>query len=236
MERNPYRFAELDILRGIAISMVVIFHLFFDLDYLGIIENGMYEGAWLIFQRTAATLFVLAAGISIVLSESRNREGYLHHARRALFLGIIALVITVATWIYPHDGFIIFGILHFLALSILIAPLFFRFRAWNALIALFVIAAGFSLWQVDSPYLVWLGLTYPGFYTLDYFPLLPWFGVFLVGVSIAYGLYSNNTRRFDLKINEKNTLVRFLSYLGRNTLLIYLVHQPVIIAILLLIR
>ena len=90
MQINNERFLEIDFLRGIGIVMVVIFHLFFDFDYFGILQNEMYEGSWLIFQRSTASLLILVFGISLVLSYDRVKDKienpFLKFGKRALFV------------------------------------------------------------------------------------------------------------------------------------------------------
>ena len=85
----------------------------------------------------------------------------------------------------------------------------------------------------DFPWLLWLGFTPHNYYTLDYFPLLPWFGFVLLGIFVGSRLYAGNERRFGLTVGGDNRAVEGLRYLGRRSLLIYFVHQPVIIAVLL---
>ena len=221
------RIAIVDAIRGLAILMMVAYHILFDLDYLGIADIDLHWLPILLFQRTTGSLFILVAGISMVLSESRNREGYPRHFRRAVILGAVAACITLVTWIYPHERYITFGIIHFLAVSALIAPLFFRLGRYNIALALIAIAAGLVLNGMDTEaqWLFPLGLANPGYTALDYYPLLPWFGVILLGIYAGQKLF--------LKEIAWGGMPGWLTFMGRNSLAIYLIHQPVLIGIML---
>jgi uncharacterized membrane protein len=224
------RLTEVDALRGVAITMMVAYHIIFDINYFGIAPVDLYSLPLVLFQRVTGSLFLLLVGVSLTLSESRNKEGYMRHLRRGLWFGAVALCITAATWVFPHEGFITFGIIHLIALSTLIAPFFFRFGRLNAVIGLLAIAIGMMMVgvQTDSHYLFWLGLTYPGYTALDYYPLLPWFGVILMGM--AAGGIAFPSGKPALSAPWKDTIVaKGLAFLGRNSLAIYLAHQPLIV-------
>ncbi len=239
--QNSWRFFEIDFLRGIGIIMVVIFHLFFDLDYFGILPNEMYEGSWLIFQRSAASILILVFGISLVLSYERAKDGvdnlFAKFGKRALYLAGIALLITAATWVYPHKGFIVFGIIHFLAVATILGYFFLRFYYVNLLlgIATVIIGLQFSELTVNTNLLFWLGLSFKGFYTLDYFPIFPWFGIVLIGMFFGKRFYVYSKRSLKSGLGQSR-ITTIISYIGRNSLVIYLAHQPIIIGILQIIR
>ncbi|MEZ5334155.1 MAG: heparan-alpha-glucosaminide N-acetyltransferase domain-containing protein [Methanolobus sp.] len=86
----------------------------------------------------------------------------------------------------------------------------------------------------DYPWLLWIGIKPYGFYT-DYFPLIPWFGVVLLGIFTGNSLYPDYKRSFRMCDCGNNTVVKTLVYLGKKSLLIYLVHQPVIVGLLVLV-
>lgn len=222
------RITEVDALRGIGIVLMIVYHFFYDLEYFGMADINLYGLGWTLFQRFIAVIFLSVVGISLVLSERRNREGYARHAKRALKLGAVALLITAGTWVYPHDGFIMFGIIHFIALATFIGPFFFRFKAWNVVLAALIIIAGFytSTIFTDSKYLFWLGILYPGYHALDHYPLLPWFGVVLLGIYAGQRLFIEGKRTNSPGMDK-------LAFLGRNSLLIYLIHQPIMVGALL---
>ncbi|MFN7990618.1 MAG: heparan-alpha-glucosaminide N-acetyltransferase [Candidatus Micrarchaeia archaeon] len=221
------RIVIVDALRGWAILMMVAYHIIFDIDYFGIGSIDLHSLPLLLFQRATGSLFLLLAGVSIQLSERGNTEGYAHHLKRGLRLAGIAILITIATWIYPHEGFITFGIIHLIALSTIIAPFFLRFGKLNALFGACVVALGMLAagMQSDSHQLFWLGLTYPGYTALDYYPLLPWFGVVLMGLCAGAVFFPHGEEARGSWIESR------LAVLGRNSLLIYLVHQPLIVGI-----
>jgi uncharacterized membrane protein len=222
------RIAAVDALRGIAILLMIVYHFFFDLDFFGFIDINLFDAGWLIFQRSVAVLFLLVVGISLTLSESKNKEGYKRHAKRGLRLAGVAMLITAATWIYPHKGFIMFGIIHFIAAATLIAPFFLRFGWKNVLLGLVIILAGFYVdtLRTDSTYLFWLGIVYPGYQPLDHYSIIPWLGIVLIGI------YAGK-RLLQQKSIGMPGWAGGLAFLGRHALLIYLIHQPILIGALL---
>jgi uncharacterized membrane protein len=236
------RYPEIDVARGIAIVMMIIFHTLFDLNFFGIAAVNVATGFWRYFAYATASLFLLIVGISLTISRARAAPHLTNRGLTKKFLlrgaGIFCcgLLVTVATWWYLRDGFVIFGILHLIGVSVMIAPLFFRFRQWNAVIGLLVIAAGWNISTVSGPiWLLPLGLHPPAFWSVDYTPLLPWFGLVLIGLAAGELLYPGGERRFSMPSPLPPAAVSALTLLGRNSLVIYLVHQPVILAVLFLV-
>jgi uncharacterized membrane protein len=224
------RIGLIDAARGLAVLMMVVYHLIFDLGYFGIMQVDLQFLPILLFQRLIGSTFLIVAGISMWLSEERNHS-YEKHFQRFLKLASVAIAITLATWIYPHEAFITFGIIHIMAVSALIGPFFFRLGKWNVLIGLALIVIG-SLppgLESGSPYLFWLGLPSPQYTALDYYPLIPWFGMILIGIYLGQMFYAARDRiKVSLPLQER------LEWVGRNSLTIYIAHQPLIIAILFL--
>lgn len=227
------RIWEIDFLRGLAIILMVGYHLLFDLgDFAGLkkflgFSTDLELTGWVIAQNFFAGLFVLISGISSTFS--RN------NLRRFLKFLTVALLITVATYIFDKSSVILFGIIHCLAASVLIYTLIFQKSkpatrvAWGSLILLlgFFMPIIKKALILHTNWLLPLGLHKPTFASLDYFPLVPWFGIFLIGTALGQWLYA-----------EKKSLIRrplpetFINWCGRHSLWIYLLHQPVIMGIL----
>ncbi len=128
------RFFEIDLLRGIAIAMMVLFHTLFDLFWFGIYPVTVTSGFWQYFTFGTATLFLLVVGISFTISYARAARRlapvplYLKFLKRGAGIFALGLLVTLATWLYLGEGFIVFGILHLIGVSIILAPLFFPVR------------------------------------------------------------------------------------------------------------
>ena len=240
VESPKVRFWEVDLLRGVAIVLMVLYHLVFDLNYFAVYDIEVSSGFWLTVARAAASLFLLLVGLSLTLSHSRaqllgqeDRFFFRLLTRSAWILGL-ALGITIVTYLFIGRGFIIFGVLHLIGLSLLLAYPFLRLQRANFIFGLLFILLGAYLQtiSVGFPWLLWLGLTPPDFYSVDYFPVFPWFGVILVGMGLGSQLYPGYRRRIPVRDISQSPFVRALAFLGRNSLVVYLVHQPVMIAIL----
>jgi uncharacterized membrane protein len=224
------RIIEVDALRGVAIILMVIYHFLFDLNYFGLVNIAIMCMPLVIFQRIIGVIFVGLVGVSIILSEKNNKFGYKTHFWHGLKILNFAILITAATWLYPHEGFVTFGVLHMIALSIFIAPFFFRFsKKQNLLIGIIIIIVGIwlNLQSTDLKLIFWLGLPYPEYAALDFYPMMPWFGVVLIGMAIGEALYP----KAKSLIGFKSEKLEKLAYLGKRSLAIYLIHQIILIGL-----
>jgi len=232
------RFREIDAARGIAILMMIVFHTVFDIGFFKIADVNVSTGFWRWFAMATASLFLVLVGTSLVVSHARSDADLSGFALIKKFLyrgaGIFALglLVTLVTWLYLREGFIIFGILHLIGVSVMLSPFFFRFGKYNIFLGLLCIAAGFFIGSIRGPvWLLPLGIVPASFGSVDYTPLIPWFGVVLAGMGIGEFLYSGGVRRFSMP-HLPELPVQLCAFLGMHSLVIYLVHQPVIILLL----
>jgi uncharacterized membrane protein len=232
------RLGEIDGARGIAILMMVLFHTLFDISFFHIAPVNVETGFWRFFAYATATLFLVVVGISLVVSHARARSNLSGFplAKKFLFRGAVifalGLLATLVTWWYLRDGYIIFGILHLIGVAVMLSPLFFRFRHYNLVLGLAVVVTGWLIAGLSGP--VWLlpfGIQPAAFTSVDYTPLFPWFGVVLIGMGIGEFLYGGGVRHFTAPVVPA-LVTAPLAFLGRHSLVIYLVHQPVIILLL----
>ncbi len=222
----------IDSLRGIAIVMMVIFHFAFNLDYLDIKSIALYSGFWLVFVRIIQFLFLGLVGVSLYLSYQNQKtyRSFLHfQMKRAVKLFAVALLITVVTYFVVPEAYIRFGVIHFISVAIAIGALFVRFpRVLTVLMILIPIpAALFSEIVLNTPLLLPIGIVPRGFFTVDYFPLFPWLSIVFAGIVAAYLL-----DYFKLLKNAfySKRLV-FLEKIGKKSLWIYLIHQPILLGL-----
>ena len=222
--------------RGIAIIMMVGFHLLFDLEYFGLIDIPLYEGTLGLFAFSIGTLFLLVVGISLHLSYEAVRGRMDRAGIRLKYFGRgtgvfgLGLLITAFTYLAIGNGFIVFGVLHLIGLSIILAIPFLG--RWELSLGAGALALAGGVILADHsypfPWLLWLGLRPEVFYTLDYFPVLPWFGVVLIGTSLGYAFFPHRTRRFRVASSPPARPISALAFLGRYSLVIYFLHQIVI--------
>ena len=226
------RIAALDAFRGIAIVAMIAYHFCFDLRHFGVIRwDFEHDIRWLSARTAILSSFLLIAGISAVLAR-RNAASDARWLRHVLTIGAAALLVTVGSALVFPNSFIWFGVLHAIAVSLLLArPLIDRSRAAIA-IGVVIIAAGLALSSphFDNRLLGWLGFMTGKPVTEDYVPLFPWSGVLLLGIAAGHWL---NARGF-ATIAPLARAPRMLQFLGRHGLVVYLVHQPILFGLLML--
>lgn len=176
-------------------------------------------------------------GVSLVLAHSTtfNKHKFL---KRLLILVLAALLITVVSWFIFPGAFIYFGILHSIAVASILGVLFLRVPAILTLMmgVLILVAPIFvSSSDFDTRWLAWIGFFQTPPPSNDFIPVFPWMGLALIGLVVTKFVQLNLIFiHLNFKLND-NLLIRGLNWCGRYSLLIYLVHQPILLAIVLLI-
>jgi uncharacterized membrane protein len=235
---------EIDALRGVAIVMMVVYHLLWDLQGLGSYKIDVYHGFWHGWQLATASLFIGLSGLSQSLRyQSQVQKGqrdYRPFLWRGLSVFSWALVISIVTYLFDPRFYIQWGILHLIGFSMLVAYPLLRFRWLNLFLglALLGIAQLVPVLNLNFTWFGWLGLDATPRLAFDFFPVIPWMGLALVGVFVGNLLYaggavagaSGGARRFSLPELGGAFPMRGLRLLGQNSLLIYLLHQLVLIA------
>lgn len=238
------RLWEIDTLRGMAVITMIIFHLRWDLSFFGALPplDLSFGRFWFLFQRYTAISFVLLVGLSLTLKRAgleRNKvpagKQFISYLKQGLWIFGWGMVVTLVFWA-SGVGAVHFGVLHLIGFSIIAAFPLLRFKWLNlALWALLFVLGRVIISQqihLNRLWLVWLGI-YPMIYRVDdYFPVIPWFGVVLLGVFFGNLLYPAGRRVVLLPDWGDVAPVRGLRFIGRHTLPIYLLHQPVLIALL----
>lgn len=221
------RLAGLDAARGLAVLAMFVFHFIWDLGYFGYIDAGFpYSRGVKAFGHGTAFAFLFIAGLCLVLAREKGAGWRLFWRRLALVGGAAALV-SAGTYVAFPQSFVFFGILHCIAASSLLAAPFL-FLPWPAALAAAAVAVAAPLFLqhavFDARWLQWVGLSTLTPLTNDYRPLLPWAGALLLGVAAMKAAKPGRARASGL------APLRSLAFLGRHSLLLYLVHQPALFA------
>lgn len=228
------RFAVIDMARGVAIIAMVAYHLCWDLSYFRFIAADVgYDPAWVLLARSILAVFLFLAGVSLVLGHGSGIR-WRRFWRRWIFVLLGALAISVATYFAFPQSFVYFGVLHAIALFSLMGLAFVRTPLWLAIaVAAVVIALPFfysdplfnekawswlGFWQVPPP-------------ANDLVPVFPWFGAVLLGIIAMRLVLVGGWSSPLAAIAPSGRLPRLLAFLGRWSLLIYLVHQPILLGL-----
>ena len=229
---GPGRYCGMDTLRGLCCILMAGFHLTYALvTYHGAAPVLLATPWAFALQRISSCGFILLSGMSCRLSHSNGKRG--------LFTLACALLLTGVSFLWNDP--IRFGILHFLGAACLlyplVSPLLHRLPpapAAIALLAAYLLAGQHFPAAVTTPYLFPLGLVAPTFTSSDYYPLLPFFFLFLIGSCLMALLEQDRAEPLRRRFLE-NFRIPLIEDFGRNALLFYVLHQPLIIALLALI-
>ncbi len=228
------RYQLLDIARGLAILAMVVFHIGWDLYYFGLSNTDVTtELGWVLFQKAILSSFLLLVGAGLVLAHGRGVR-WERFWRRFGILVCAALLVTAGTyWMFP-EFFVFFGVLHAIALFSLLGLAFLRVPTW-LLLVLGVAVIGADLFYSDPMFssreLGWIGFWPTSPPTSDVVPIFPWFGVVLLGMAGMRLILGSPLATGLRELQSPQPAARGLAVLGRWSLLVYLVHQPILIAL-----
>jgi len=220
------RLGGLDAVRGLAVVAMVAYHFAFDLAYFRVTTQNFYRDPFWLHSRTAIlSSFLLIAGISLVLAQNtpQGRARFRVHVAR---VAACAVAVTAGSYLVFPRSFIWFGVLHAIALSlVMIRPL--AGRPWLALgVGIAVVIAGNAITSpaFDSRALGWIGFVTAKPITEDYVPVFPWTGVMLIGIAAGHVLL----RHGFAGVAPLARLPAMLRWLGRHSLAVYMLHQPLL--------
>jgi len=222
------RSLNLDLYRALGIVLMVLFHLTYDLDYFGLISVDMTGVPFLIHLRTfIVAIFMSAVGMSlyIVYAKKFDRQKYL---RRQVMLGAAAVMVSVVTYLLFPDTWVYFGVLHMILIASVLGPPFTQIPNISGFLGIVFIVLYATDLVTMHPLFVQLQplLHLPAYHTEDLAPFIPWFGVVLLGIFIRHHGW---LERLLLPRSERSIK---LSWLGRHSLAIYLLHQPILFLLL----
>ncbi len=225
------RIWEIDFFRGLLIPGMILIHIVYDAVYLYRLWDWPYPEWYILLQDNYGAAFVLLSGICVTLGSSSFRRGI------TVFAG--GMICTLVTWgmyalgLAERSIIIYFGVLHCIGVCMMLWTGFCRCP--NGVLAglgiVLAVLGQYLRYQVfDFPWLVVLGFPFAGFSSSDYYPLLPNLGYFLVGAALGRCLYSQKRTRFP-HVSTQNPVIRGLTFCGRHSLPIYLLHQPILSAV-----
>jgi uncharacterized membrane protein len=228
------RFAGIDALRGFAVAQMIVYHFIYDLNYFGWLHLAMTRNQpWIGWRTAIVTQFLLLVGVSLVLRHA-FKPTWSDFWRRWLQIAGAALLVSAGSWWVFRDRFIYFGILHFIAVALILARLLVPLGRANILLGVIALLVGllFKNALFDPAELNWIGfMTYKP-HTEDYVPLFPWLGITLIGVGLGASWRSTGFAITPALRGFNAAPPRLLVFLGIWALTVYLVHQPLLLGLL----
>ncbi len=231
------RYPLVDALRGVAIVLMIAYHFTFDLTYYRVLHIDFnHTPFWLGARAFIVSLFLGLVGVSLHLATARGLNTR-HYFRRLLMLVVCAALVSLASYqLFPRT-YIYFGILHFIAVASVLGLAFTRVYWINLLVGIALIATGLLYHDAlfDSRLLGSIGFMTFKPHTEDYVPLIPWFGVVLFGIFLGKLFFARSPAPAFVRWHSTQPLARLLAFGGRHSLLIYMLHQPVLLGVLYLV-
>lgn len=235
---NTQRFTAVDSLRGLAMVWMTIFHFSFDLANAGYTQQNFYADPVWTWQRTGIlSLFLLCAGAGQAIAVAQGQSWGRFWRRWGQIAGC-ALLVSLGSWFMFPQSYIYFGVLHGMAVMLIVARLTACWGRWLWLAGAIAIATKFiassaistgamPLFFNEKPF-NWLGWISRLPITEDYVPVFPWLGVLWWGMAATQWWQQRGTPPELPGLSR----VRLLGWLGRHSLTYYMLHQPVLLGLL----
>lgn len=232
MKKAPTeRFDRLDALRGAAVVWMVGFHFAFDLNHFRFIRQNFYEDPFWTWQRTCiVSLFLFCAGLGQAAALAQAQRWPRFWRRWGQVAGC-ALLVTLGSWYVFPRSFITFGVLHGIAVMLVVVRLTAPAGRWLWLLGLVAVLLPQFVQHpwFDARATQWIGLVTRKPVTEDFVPVLPWLGVMWWGMAAGQWTLARRRHWFSGAVPRA---ARGLAVLGRWSLTTYMVHQPVFFAVL----
>ncbi len=235
------RLDRIDILRALAMLWMTAYHFFFDLNLNGLIAQDFYRDPFWTWQRTAiVSSFLFTAGMSQAVAVHQSQTWPRFWKRWAQVAGAAVLVSAGSVVMFPNS-FIYFGVLHGIAVMLIVVRLTAGWGAWLWLLGALAIAARFAAPELIAAYPALAVLNQPGPNVLgfisrlpiteDYVPLLPWLGAMWWGMAAGRWALMHRPAWLGSADAPASGFKRSLVLLGRWSLGYYLLHQPVLLGL-----
>lgn len=248
------RYHILDSIRGVTLISMIGFHAVWDLVYLFDVDWAWYETPIAyIWQQSICWVFIALSGFCWSLGRRKLRRG--------LTVLAAGFLVSLVTEVFMPDQIIRFGVLTLLGCSMLLMipldRLFIKKEKVSASAGLIVSLLAFcitrnvndgslgfeSLELAKLPRALYqmgdagnfLGFTEPRFYSADYFSLIPWFFLFLAGYFGYHWAMQKGVLEKAAALKPLPKLFGWVDFMGKHSLIIYMLHQPVIYGVLYLI-
>lgn len=231
LQPEQHRIQAIDIIKGIDIVFMVLFNYSITLNYFNLIRipsNYLYH---YILPVSIASILIFMSGVTAYISYEKHKAKLAsRYFVRGMKLLFFAILITIFTYFFVPRYTIFFGILHFFAVTSFLIPIFIKYNKMNLIAGSSIILSGvyFQQQTFKFSYLSWLGFVPENLSTFDYFPLIPYMGVILLGI-----YYGRHIVEKTSNINFKGRLSSIFKFLGKHSLTVYLIHQPLLILLLL---
>lgn len=231
-KKKVKRYYEIDIIKSIAVILMVVFHFYYIYYLIGKPLVNMDNKILVWSSIISHTLFIFLFGINLSLSYNKNEnksEYYEKQIKKSIIYLFIGTIISFVSYKLIPNKFIFFGIFQFFSLSILISQPFVT-NEFTSIIGLVIFSLlnllqknGYKNNMINNI----IGLN-TNFKSIDYFPFIPYFIYVLLGITVGHLVYKNGKRSIDLdyldKKVENSKLLQFLIYIGQNSLIIYVLH------------
>lgn len=238
------RFDRIDLLRAAAMVWMTVYHFVYDLDHFGFVDQNMFGDPVWTMQRTAiVSLFLFTAGLSQSVAFAQG-QGWERFWRRWRQVAGAALLVSAASYAMFPRAFIYFGVLHGIAVMLVILRLTAGWRSRLWLAGAIAVAVGLTAgtWVADlawadalnSRWLNWLGLISHKPVTQDYVPILPWLGVMWWGMAAGQWAMAHRPQWLAGQAAPDGSPRRWRTLgitMGRWSLSYYLLHQPVLMGL-----
>lgn len=208
----------LDFIRGLAIIMMIIFHLIYDLNYFGFTNIDLHGNPLTQYWRyLIIILFLSAVGISMVIVYKEKFNIY-KFSKRILLIGSCAFTISIVTYFIFPKSWVYFGILHLILVSSIITIFFVRMPKISLLIAIIILTA-YYFDLINLSFLATILKDKIPQYSVDFYPIFPWIAFVFIGIYMGHNPWYRKI--FIIKSN-------IIQNIGKKSLIIYMLHQPIL--------